>query len=109
MLSVLLNWFKLVYGPFRQNNMHYPIYLSAQIRQDGIEHTKAKKQLRSYCPFSIFYCAKSAKMCKKVRKKCIKSEKEIRIFTSLSKSWYNNIFNIHDFNTFFVRNIKKWN
>ena len=43
LLSALLNWFKLVYGPFRQSNMHRTIHsISGQTSQEGIECNKAE-------------------------------------------------------------------
>ena len=46
LLSSLLNWFKLVYGPLEQNNL-----ISAQTSQQGIKFSKAKELVRAYCPY----------------------------------------------------------
>ena len=48
-LSAFLNWFELVYESYGRatSTVHA---ISAQTRQEGIECTKAKEQLRPYCP-----------------------------------------------------------
>ena len=49
LLSALLNQFKLVYGPFGEATCKMQS-ISGQTSQKGIECTKAKDQLRAYCP-----------------------------------------------------------
>ena len=51
LLSALLNWFKLIYGPF--GTVHF---ISAQTRQEGINRTKDKEYLSVYCPIYIYIC-----------------------------------------------------
>ena len=53
LLSALLNWFKLVYGPFGQSNMQPTLdFCPDKARQI----TEDIEQLRSFCP-NIVYCA----------------------------------------------------
>ena len=49
LLSALLNWFKLVYGPFGQLAAFTVHSIATKTSHEGIEFTKAKEWLRTYC------------------------------------------------------------
>ena len=54
-MAALLNWIKLVYAPFGRVTCTVHS-ISVQTSQKGIECTKAKEKLRSYCPnvYTVF-------------------------------------------------------
>jgi hypothetical protein len=55
--TALPNYFKLVYGSFGQSIMHF---VPAQIIQEETKCTKAKQELRAYCPKCPNICTVSS-------------------------------------------------